>query len=145
MASYPTSTSVVRPLTSSLTSPPNGVIEYRSNAENGNLRGALLVCRYSGGSDIMALLPDGANGDVSTVKVGIPGFTGFTDPLDLTEDVTTGNLYVSDFGTRSITLLRPGNQATRAPLPDGRQDPYSYRRDRRKLRRSDHDLPDQLR
>ena len=95
---------------------PNGVIEYRSNAENGNLRGALLVCRYSGGSDIIALLPDGPNGDVTTAKVGIPGFTGFTDPLDLTEDVTTGNLYVSDFGTQSITLLRPGNQATRRPF-----------------------------
>ena len=94
---------------------PNGVIEYRSNAENGNLRGALLVCRYSGGSDIMALLPDGPNGDVTTVKVGIPGFTGFTDPLDITEDVRTGNLYVSDFGTQSITLLRPSNQATRRP------------------------------
>ena len=95
---------------------PNGVIEYRSNAENGNLRGALLVCRYSGGSDIIALLPDGPNGDVTTAKVGIPGFTGFTDPLDLTEDVRTGNLYVSDFGTQSITLLRPSNQATRKPF-----------------------------
>ncbi|CAH0999303.1 hypothetical protein LEM8419_00601 [Neolewinella maritima] len=95
---------------------PNGVIEYRSNAENGNLRGALLVCRYSGGSDIMALLPDGPNGDIATVKVGIPGFTGFTDPLDIVEDVRTGNLYVSDFGTQSITLLRPSNQATRRPF-----------------------------
>ena len=95
---------------------PNGVIEYRSNAENGNLRGALLVCRYSGGSDIIALLPDGPNGDVTTAKVGIPGFTGFTDPLDITEDVNTGNLYVSDFGTQSITLLRPNNQATQKPF-----------------------------
>ncbi|WP_116107459.1 PKD domain-containing protein [Lewinella sp. IMCC34191] len=94
---------------------PNGVIEYRSNAENGNLQGALLVCRYSGGSDLIALMPDGPNGDIQTIKIGIPGFTGFTDPLDLTEDVNTGNLYVSDFGTGEIVLLKPTNQATAQP------------------------------
>ena len=95
---------------------PNGVIEYRSNAENGNLRGALLVCRYSGGSDIMALVPGGANGDIVATKVGIPGFSGFRDPLDIVEDVTTGNLYVSDFGTSSIVLLQPSNQASPRPF-----------------------------
>lgn len=95
---------------------PNGVIEYRSNAENGNLRGALLVCRYSGGSDIIALVPDGPNGDILTAKTGIPGFTGFTDPLDIIEDPTTGNLYVSDFGTQSIILLQPSNQAVPRPF-----------------------------
>ena len=94
---------------------PNGIIEYRSNAENGNLQGAMLVCRYSGGSDLIALVPDGPNGDISTVKIGIPGFTGFSDPLDLTEDPNTGNLYVSDFATSRIYLLRPGNQATAQP------------------------------
>ncbi|PPK88536.1 thrombospondin type 3 repeat-containing protein [Neolewinella xylanilytica] len=94
---------------------PNGVIEYRSNAENGKLQGALLVCRYSGGSDLIALIPDGPNGDIRTEKIGIPGFTGFTDPLDLVEDPETGNLYVSDFGTGTIVLLKPGNQATAQP------------------------------
>ncbi|MCP9236425.1 malectin domain-containing carbohydrate-binding protein [Lewinella sp. JB7] len=95
---------------------PNGVIEYRSNAENGNLRGALLVCRYSGGSDIIALVPGGTNGDIVTAKTGIPGFTGFTDPLDIVEDPATGNLYVSDFGTQSIILLQPSNQAVPRPF-----------------------------
>ncbi|WP_194977130.1 PKD domain-containing protein, partial [Aquiflexum lacus] len=95
---------------------PNGVIEYRSNAENGNLTGALLVVRYSGGSDIIALVPDGPNGDISTFKTGIPGFTGFTDPLDLIEDVKTGNIYVSDFATNQIILLKPSNQAAPTPL-----------------------------
>ncbi|MEM6316413.1 MAG: putative Ig domain-containing protein [Bacteroidota bacterium] len=85
---------------------PNGVIEYRSA---GNLQGAILVCRYSGGSDIIALLPDGPNGDVATAKIGIPGFTGFNDPLDLIEDTRNGNLYVSDFATSQIILLRPDN------------------------------------
>ncbi|MDM9632817.1 PKD domain-containing protein, partial [Robiginitalea aurantiaca] len=94
---------------------PNGVIEYRSNAENGNLQGALLVVRYSGSSDIIALVPDGPNGDIGTFKEGIPGFTGFQDPLDLIEDVNTGNIYVSDYGRSQIVLLRPSNQSS--PLP----------------------------
>ncbi|MDQ3292736.1 MAG: Ig-like domain-containing protein, partial [Bacteroidota bacterium] len=32
---------------------PNGIIEYKSNAFNGALKGKLLVCRFSGGSDLM--------------------------------------------------------------------------------------------
>ena len=95
---------------------PNGVIEYRSNAENGNLQGAILVVRYSGGSDIIAMVPDGPNGDVATSKIGIPGFTGFQDPLDLVEDVSTGNIYVSDYGRSEIVLLKPSNQASPQPV-----------------------------
>ncbi|OWW27408.1 hypothetical protein B4Q04_07075 [Zobellia sp. OII3] len=95
---------------------PNGVIEYRSNAENGNLKGALLVVRYSGGSDIIALVPDGSGGDISTFKEGIPGFTGFQDPLDLVEDTSNGNIYVSDYGRSQIVLLKPSNQASPTPL-----------------------------
>ncbi len=95
---------------------PNGAIEYRSNAENGNLQGALLVVRYSGGSDIIALVPDGPNGDIDTFKEGIPGFGGFGDPLDLIEDVTTGNIYVSDYGRSEIVLLKPSNQAAPTPV-----------------------------
>ncbi|NJB86504.1 hypothetical protein GGR26_002272 [Lewinella marina] len=94
---------------------PNGVIEYQSNAENGALRGALIVCRYSGGSDLIVLKPDGPNGDIGTARTGVPGFTGLTDPLDLTEDPATGNLYVSDFGVQGIILLKPSNQATPQP------------------------------
>ena len=95
---------------------PNGVIEYKSNAENGNLKGAILVVRYSGGSDIIALVPDGPNGDILTAKTGIPGFSGFSDPLDLVEDVTNGNIYVSDFARNEIVLLKPSNQAIPTPL-----------------------------
>ena len=95
---------------------PNGIIEYRSNAEKGNLQGAMLVCRYSGGSDLIALIPDGPDGDIKTAKIGIPGFTGFTDPLDLVEDPATGNLYVADFGTSTIELIKPANRATAQPV-----------------------------
>jgi hypothetical protein len=86
---------------------PNGVIEYRSLAHAGNLQGAMLVCRYSGGSDLITLVPDGPNGDISTSRIGIPGLTGLQDPLDVVEDTLTGNLYVSDFGRNEIVLLRP--------------------------------------
>ncbi|WP_339842018.1 malectin domain-containing carbohydrate-binding protein [uncultured Maribacter sp.] len=95
---------------------PNGVIEYKSNAENGNLKGAILVVRYSGGSDIIALVPDGPNGDILTAKTGIPGFSGFVDPLDLVEDVANGNIYVSDYARNEIVLLKPSNQAVPTPL-----------------------------
>ncbi len=95
---------------------PNGVIEYRSDAEGGNLKGVLLVCRYSGGSDIIALVPNGPNNDILTTKIGIPGLSGFQDPLDLTENVVNGNLYVSDFATQSIVLVKPSAQSEAIPV-----------------------------
>ena len=85
---------------------PNGVIEYKTA---GDLQGAMIVCRYSGGSDLIALLPDGPNGDVSTSKIGIPGFAGLNNPLDIIEDTNTGNLYVTDLGESAILLLKPSN------------------------------------
>jgi hypothetical protein len=89
---------------------PNGVIEYKSNKFNGALKGKLLVVRYSQHDDIITLTP-GINKDITSSIDGnsIPGFSGFIDPLDLTEDIKTGNIYVSEYGGDSgkITLLRP--------------------------------------
>ena len=102
---------------------PNGVIEYRSDAEGGKLKGALLVCRYSAGDDIIALLPNGPNGDILTKKIGIPGLTGFSDPLDITEDAVTGNLYIADYGRQSIVLVRPSENSS--PQPTIEVDPLS--------------------
>ena|GEM_PF-2991074 len=108
---------------------PNGVIEYKNaTAFGGVLRGKLLVCRFSGGSDIMVLEP-GATTKVTTAAddfiydivrawtgagtPGIPGLSGFANPLDITEDTQMGNLYVSEHAweendTRPprITLLK---------------------------------------
>ena len=95
---------------------PNGTIVYKSEAEGGKLKGTILVCRYSNGSDIIALVPNGPNGDILTAKTGIPGFKDFGDPLDITEDVITGNLYVSDFARQSIVLLRPSDQSSPEPV-----------------------------
>lgn len=92
---------------------PNGAIEYRNNAFNGSLKGKLLVVRYSQNDDIIVLTPGGTQQDIVsyTEGVNVPGFSGFVDPLDLTEDTATGNIYVSEYGgDGTITLLRPGTQ-----------------------------------
>lgn len=85
----------------------NGVIEYRSGSFGGVLRGKLLVIRYSAGKDIMVLDPAGPGGRILSTTLGVTGFTGFDDPLDLVEDQTTGNIYVTELGGQKITLLRP--------------------------------------
>ncbi len=88
---------------------PNGVIEYKGNAFGGALKGKLIVARYTTG-DLIILTPGGKNGDIVSFTEGnaIAGFSGFILPLDLVEDPTTGFIYVSEYGTGGITLLRPG-------------------------------------
>jgi hypothetical protein len=108
---------------------PNGVIEYKSNKFNGALKGRLLVCRFSGGGDIIVMEPGAmakttysGNNDAiyNIVKVttgsgnsGLTGMSGFTNPLDLVEDVANGNLYINEYNwndnpnlTGQITLLK---------------------------------------
>jgi hypothetical protein len=87
---------------------PDGAIEYHGSAFGGALDHALLVTRYSSGDDIIALTP-GASGAIVNAETGITGFTGFNDPLDITEDQSNGNLYVSQLGDQTIVLLRPVN------------------------------------
>ncbi|MEM7572344.1 MAG: malectin domain-containing carbohydrate-binding protein [Bacteroidota bacterium] len=89
---------------------PNGVIEYRSDNFGGALQGRLLVVRYSGGDDIIALTPGGPDQDIIEDETGISGFTGFNNPLDLTENLANGHIYVSEYGDNKITLLRPLDQ-----------------------------------
>ena len=91
---------------------PDGIAEYRGPAFNGALNGRLLVARFSGGDDIVALKvnPDGSISNEPQTTIN--GLTGFVDPLDLVVDPTTGNVYVSNYdesdtGFRRITLLRP--------------------------------------
>ncbi|UYM04017.1 choice-of-anchor D domain-containing protein [Solicola gregarius] len=85
----------------------NGVIEYEGGAFGGALDGKLLYVRYSDGQDIVTF-DVGANGKLTNRTVGRTGLTGFNQPLDLTEDVTTGNLYVTELsGNSGIVLLKP--------------------------------------
>ncbi|NJL75101.1 MAG: hypothetical protein HC892_08770 [Saprospiraceae bacterium] len=85
------------------------------------MAGSLLVVRYSNGDDIIALKPDGINGNIRTFKELIPGFTGFVDPLDLTEDTRNGNLYVSEYYEHQdggkITLLTPKSVSSTNKAP----------------------------
>ncbi len=46
-------------------------------------------------------------GEVAESIEGIPGFTGFINPLDVTQDPRTGYLYVSDYGAQGLVLVRP--------------------------------------
>jgi glucose/arabinose dehydrogenase len=97
---------------------PDGAIEYKSNTFNGALKGKLLVVRYSQHDDIITLEPGGPNNDIvsSIDGTSIEGFSGFVDPLDLTEDVKTGNIYVSEYGGDGrIILLRPKKSAEKTP------------------------------
>ncbi|WP_206314219.1 Ig-like domain-containing protein [Streptomyces coryli] len=84
----------------------DGAVEYRGGAFGGALRGKLLVVRYSSGQDIEVFTAD-AGGSLSPPTTGITGFTGFQQPLDITEDSANGNLYVTELGASRITLLRP--------------------------------------
>jgi hypothetical protein len=97
---------------------PDGSIEYKSNTFNGALKGKLLVVRYSQHDDIIILEPGGVDNDIisSTEGASIPGCSGFVDPLDLTEDRHTGNIYVSEYGgDGKIVLLRVANTIDTTP------------------------------
>jgi hypothetical protein len=79
----------------------NGAVEYRG----GLLDGKLLVVRYSSGQDIETF-DVAASGALSNRTTGIAGFTGFSQPLDVAQDVATGYLYVTELGASRITLLK---------------------------------------
>ncbi len=102
---------------------PNGVIEYQSGIFGDKLKGKLLVVRYSTGNDIVILTPGSASQNYDIVEepldeaslknVDTGKAIGFIDPLDLVENPTTGDIYVSDFDEEGnnpkIVLLRPSN------------------------------------
>lgn len=104
----------------------DGAIEYRSSVFGGVLRGAILYTRFSQVGDVVVVTPDAATKDVTGPRVsGIPGLTGFTGPLDITEDTRAdagagagnGNLYVASMSQTDptasrITLLRPATPGT---------------------------------
>ena len=84
---------------------PCGLIEYKSDACPA-LKGKILVARFSGGKDILVLSP-AANGEIIESIAGIDGFTRLGSPLSLVEDPSTGYLYVSEYGSKKLSLLRP--------------------------------------
>ncbi|HYO08061.1 MAG TPA: hypothetical protein VER17_03750, partial [Tepidisphaeraceae bacterium] len=91
---------------------PTGVLEYKSDAFGGRLKGRMLVTRYSGGDDIFILSPSKTGNTVNGIN-GV-NMEGFNDPTDIVEDPRTGRLYVAQLGTVNsgaprnlITMLTP--------------------------------------
>jgi glucose/arabinose dehydrogenase/mono/diheme cytochrome c family protein len=85
---------------------PNGVIEYKSNAFGGKLKGFLLVARLTKYSDIVALKIGGDKKDIVNAYDGLFfGMAQLSSPLDLTEDTKTGNIYVAEYGGDGRILL----------------------------------------
>ncbi len=102
---------------------PDGVIEYHSvGGKASDLNNYLLIARYSSGSDILAVKPS-ANGTINTadskaVIQRITGFYGLHSPLDVVEDMTNGNVYVTELVNEvsqgAIVLLKPQTVAATA-------------------------------
>jgi fibronectin type 3 domain-containing protein len=89
----------------------NGAIEYKNTgAFGGAFAGKLVVVRYSANQEVVAFDVKG-NGSISAAVTGLAGFTGHKQPLDVIEDVSKGNLYVSQLtdnpATTGIVLLKP--------------------------------------
>lgn len=84
----------------------NGILEYKSDAFGGKLKGMLVVCRYNVDSDLIFIGLD-EKGDIDRFMVKIEGTGNFSSPLDVCENPKTGALYVAEYGARCITLLRP--------------------------------------
>jgi hypothetical protein len=85
----------------------DGTVEYASDVFGAKLKGKLIVARYSASQDLMVLDPSGPNGTIVSKTLGVAGFTGFNEPLDIAQHVPSGNLYVTELGGMQITRLVP--------------------------------------
>ena len=103
----------------------NGLIEYKNDAFGGALKGKILTTRYSGGKDIEVLVPSADGNRIDEAITGIDGFTQFVDPLDLVENPDTGCIYVSEYGGRKLTLLKPNGSISRLTIRETQNVPVS--------------------
>src|SRR5690606_5062672 len=99
---------------------PNGVIEYQSETFGGQLKGRMLIARFSNNNDLLFLQADSTTGKIlgeqtSVGITGVPnstmsGVDGFNDPLEVVEDPRNGNLYVNQYNRggndQKLFLLR---------------------------------------
>ena len=89
----------------------DGALESQGPAFGGALKGYLFVVEYSAGDDVLALPIPPAGGPIDRSNV-LQVAAGLSDPVDIAEDVTTGNLYVAQLvqggaDGGAIVLLRP--------------------------------------
>jgi hypothetical protein len=90
---------------------PDGALESKGPAFGGALRGYLFVVEYSAGDDVLALPIPATGGPINRGGV-LQVASGLTDPVDIAEDVASGNLYVAQLvegglDGGAIVLLRP--------------------------------------
>jgi len=90
---------------------PDGALESKGPAFGGALKGYLYVVEYSAGDDVLALPIPAGGGPIDRAGV-LQIAAGLSDPVDLTEDVNNGNLYVAQLvegglDGGAIVLLRP--------------------------------------
>ena len=97
----------------------DGIIEYRGGAFGGKLDRNLIVCRFN--VDDLICLHLAADGRIDRVQTHVPGLDDLRGALDLAEDATNGNLYVSEYAAGRITLMRPIEPGA-AALDDGEND-----------------------
>ena len=108
---------------------PNGALEYKSSTFGGQLKGRLVIARFSNNNDLIFIEPSpttgkilggqtsiGITGDPSTAMTGVDGFN---DPLEVVEDTRNGNLYVNQYdragSEQKLFLLRvPASQQASA-------------------------------
>ena len=74
---------------------PDGIIQYKAvNGVNTPLDGSLVVARYSSGGDLLGLTLN-SSGGVSGTQAGITGLTNLVSPLDVVENMKTGDMYAT--------------------------------------------------
>ncbi|WP_418608309.1 PA14 domain-containing protein [Georgenia sp. SUBG003] len=86
---------------------PNGALEYQSETFDGQLKGRLIVTRFSNNNDLIFLQADSGTGEILGAQTSegltgvanstMTGVDGFNDPLEVVEDPSTGNLYVNQY------------------------------------------------
>jgi len=90
---------------------PDGALESKGPAFGGALKGYLFVVEYSAGDDVLAIPIPPTGGTIDRTGV-LQVASGLSDPVDIAEDVNTGNLYVAQLvqggaDGGAIILLRP--------------------------------------
>lgn len=101
---------------------PNGIIEYKSNALGGKMKGMLFVPRFNNAyNDVCILKLNEKTKEVETVYDGkLHGLSNLENPLDIIEDTKTGNIYVSQLAGWSgeIILFKPTGNALAPEKPN---------------------------
>jgi N-acetylneuraminic acid mutarotase/fibronectin type 3 domain-containing protein len=90
----------------------NGIVEYVSNAFDGQMKGNLISATYAGNQNVRRVVLNAAGtGVVQEVNLG-----AFSQPLDITTDAS-GIIYVAEHGADQITLLIPNQAFATCPNP----------------------------